>query len=284
MNSSTRVGLFGAAGVLGLTGAGVAAYLANVYRQQGTIDYALQRAPSMQGGRYTEEALSRLVRDRYEIRFLNGRGVPPHVNGSTIVVAAIPPNARRVPLVPPTTTRFVPGGYNRSNAQRIKFFQAIKQWGIGNLDVRVIGLRLAQESGWGFACQQHNIGNRKAQGTLYCESWQVLVNEQRVWTTNQVASGVHGLVDRVRSADFYPSFSSFGDGMRDWLQLLSTPKYSRALEGARRGGLEGCIQFARHLAKEGYSPGTEANAEAEARGYWDSSRSKIGAGPWEQLR
>ena len=284
MNSTTQTALVASGGVLGLGALGTAAYLAWIYRQQGTIEYALRRDPPMVGGRYTEEALSRLVRDRYEIRFVDGRGVPAHVNGTTITVRSIPSNARRVPLVPPTNTPFVPGGYNRNNAQRIKFFQAVKSWGIGDVDVRVIGLRLAIESGWGYACQQRQIGNKKAQGTLFCESWRTLVDQQQVWTTNQTCDGVHGLIDRARSGDFYHSFSSFRGAMADWLAFLATPKYRRAYDAARQGGLEACVTFARTLAKEGYSPGTEASQEAEARGYWRACESKIGRAQWESLR
>jgi hypothetical protein len=237
----------------------------------------------MQGGRYTEDALRRLVRDNKEIWWLDARGVPPHVNGPSRTRRTIPSDAHRVPLVAPTATPLVVGGFNRVTRDRRRWFAAVRALlassGAGDLDERIIGYRWAVETAWDRACQQRNRGNVKGQGRITCESWSVFVGEQRVWIDIPEATGVYGLTDRVSSADLYPAFSSDADYVRYFVRVLG--RFGDALVGARRGGLEGAQQFERALARGGYSPAAPDAAVAEVSGYWRSCARLIGAQQWE---
>lgn len=287
MNKGVKIAVAVGGSVVGLSAAGVAIYLATEYARAGTVRHVLRRSPSMENGRYTLEALTKLNRDTNEIRYLDGRGVPPHVNGNTRVVSRIPSTARRLPLLPPTNTPLVPGGFNRmTGAGRRTWILAVREVlrsaGFGNVDARVIAQRWAIETAWDRACQQRNRGNFKAQGFgVYCESWSVLVNEQKVWLDNiPEAIGVHGLVDRVSSADYYPSFASDADYMRAFARVIGR---MGALEAARRGGLEGAEEFAAALARGGYSPGSVDAHVGEMRGYWRNTSRLIGA-EWDGLR
>lgn len=283
---ASKIGI--GAGVVVVGGATAAAvYLAIEYARAGQIRHVLQRAPAMSGGRYTVEGLAKLVRDRNEIRFVNGAGVPPHVNGNTII-ARIPSTARRVPLLPPTKTPLVPDGFNRlTGAGRKKWVLAVRTVlraaGFADLDARIIAQRWAVETGWDRACQQRNRGNIKAQGYgVYCESWQTLVNEQRVWLNNiPEAVGVHGLVDRARSGDWYPSFTSDVEYARFFVRTIG--RMGDAVAQARRGGLEGARGFAAALTRGGYSPGSVEAHVSEMEGYWRNCQRMIGA-EWESLR
>lgn len=270
--------------VLGAGAIAGGVYLAIEYARAGTVRHVLRRSPAMVDGRYTEAALARLVRDRYEIRFLDTRGVPPHVNGTTIRVASIPSTARRLPLVAPTSTPLVPAGYNRLTRDRRKWFGAVRGLlaaaGASDLDERVIGYRWAVETFWDRSCQQRNRGNVKSQGYgVFCESWDTLVREQRVWLDKiPEATGVYGIVDRASSADFYPAFSSDADYVAFFRRVLDR---FRATDAARRGGLVGAQEFERALARGGYSPSSESAAVAEVSGYWRRSSELIGAAKWE---
>lgn len=242
----------------------------------------------MVGGRYTLEALTKLNRDTNEIRFLDGRGVPAHVNGNTRVVSSIPSSARRVPLLPATNTPLVVGGFNRMSGTGRKAWvlavrEALRAGGFGDLDARIIAQRWAVETAWDRACQQRNRGNIKAQGFgVYCESWDVLVREQKVWLNNiPEAIGVHGLVDLVSSADYYPSFATDADYARFFVRTIG--RMGDAVSQARRGGLEGAEGFAAALARAGYSPGSVESHVGEMRGYWRNCARMVGA-EWETLR
>lgn len=244
----------------------------------------------MQNGRYTLEALTRLNKDANEIRYLSAEGIPNNQvnNGKRpIIVRSIPAGARRVPLLPPTNTKLVPQGFNRLSAERARYVEAVRaalrEAGHSDVDARIIAQRWAIETAWDRACQQNNFGNVKGQGTLFCESWAVLVNEQKLWTTNSVAIGVHALVDRASSADYYPSFASPAAYAR-WYVAFLLNRYGDAIPAARRGGLEGAKAFAAALARGGYSPGSVESHVETMEGYWNASIRYCGAAVWSGLR
>lgn len=244
----------------------------------------------MENGRYTLEALTRLNRDANEIRFVSAAGIPNNqVNngGRPILVRSIPSNARRLPLLPPTTTKLVPQGFDRLSAQRARYVEAVRaalrEAGHSDVDARIIAQRWATETAWDRACQQNNYGNVKGQGTLFCESWEVLVRDQQVWCTNTAAIGVHALVDRVSSADYYPSFASPAAYAR-WYVAFLLARYGDAIPAARRGGLEGGRAFAAALARGGYSPGSVESHVETFEGYWTASIRYCGERVWSSLR
>lgn len=284
-SSPATIALAATGTVFGAAAVGGAVYLGREYALAGTLSHVLRRSPAMEGGRYTEAALAKLVRDRYEIRFLDTRGVPPHVNGTTLRASAIPASARRLPLVAPTSTPLVVGGFNRLTRDRRRWFAAVRAVlagsGMADCDERIIGYRWAVETGWDRSCQQRNRGNVKAQGYgVYCESWQTLLTEQKIWLDRiPEATGVYGIVDRVSSADFYPAFSSDADYAAFFKRALG--RFGDALDGARAGGLDGARRFERALARGGYSPASESSAVAEVSGYWNACARLVGASAWE---
>lgn len=288
---AAKVGI--AVSLVAAAGASAAAvYLAIEYARAGTVRHVLRRSPAMQNGRYTVEALTKLARDANEIRFLDARGVPPvqvNNNGRPRVAQSIPTSARQVPLLPPTNTPLVPDGFNRlTGPGRRKWILAVREVlraaGFGDVDARIIAQRWAVETAWDRACQQRNRGNVKAQGYgVYVESWATLVSAQRVWLNNiPEAVGIHGLTDRVSSADYYPSFAADAEYARFFMRTIG--RFGDALAQARRGGLEGARGFAAALARGGYSPGSVAEHVSEMEGYWRNGERLMGAATWESLR
>ena len=284
---ASRVAVVGGVAVAGGATAALV-WLATQYARAGSIAHVMRRSPAMSGGRYTLDALVKLNRDTNELRFVDGSGVPSHVNGNTRVVRSIPTTARRVPLLPPTRTPLVPQGFNRLTGNGRKTWvlavrDTLRASGHGDIDARIIAQRWAVETFWDLSCQGHNHGNIKAQGFgVYVESWDTLVREQQVWLNNiPEAVGVHGIVDRVNSADFYPQFASASDYMRFFMRTVG--RMGDAVAQARRGGIDGARGFAAALARAGYSPGSVEAHVGEMVGYWNNSARMVGA-QWESLR
>lgn len=202
----------------------------------------------------------------------------------------IPDNARRIPIVDRRRTPIVPLD-NRQTTPRgaAVYFEAMRRLlgdsGRGSEDVRCAGLLTAIESAWGKTAWNHNINNVKAQGSIYAESKQSILESRQVWTTNQEATEIYLLIDRVNSLDAYHGYSDFSTYFRRSKMLLQRV-YPGVIEAWERGELDGLLAGERILGGEAingrsgprYSASFAIQRVATARWFWSRFSMIMGEG------
>lgn len=284
------------AGGTAAIGAGV--YAAWYVGTHGTMGNIARRPIRMSGQPLTADDITRWVtRDGKEVRFADNRtgmpDPPPWTRRPTQM--ATPPGAKEVPVVAPTRTPLVPGGFNRLTGQRVRYLDAIREVlraaGLGDYDPRIMMILWANESGWDRSCWGYNVGNVKSQNTVYAQSLPELIRTKRVRVTVPESQGVQVFTDNIRSIDGYhvmpdaPTYARYANRV-----AIVSPNYAtravvvngRTYRGApdalRTGGVDGAEAFARIISLGGYSPeGPDARARM-FRGSWAASERLCGAG------
>lgn len=188
-----------------------------------------------------------------------------------------PANAKLVNLVEHVSTPLVPVGNRQTTREgALVYFervrQALRSAGRGGEDCRCAGLLIAIEGAWGHIEWNNNLGNVKAQGSIYADSPESIVTSRQVWTTNLECDGMHILRDRVFSLDAYPSYPDAATFLRRQKMLLQR-RYPDVIPGYEAGDLEGLLRAERSLGGQNpegvrYSGSFATQREATARWYW----------------
>ncbi len=228
-----------------------------------------------------EEGLTRWVsRDGNEVKFGTLEGTPPprHWTHRPSRQDA-PPGARTVPVVAPYATPLVPGGFDRMSSERVRFLDAIRttiQRAGLDWDARVLLPLWANESNWDRSNWGNNVGNIKAQRSVYSPSFPHLVRTHTVQVSVPESVAVMVFVDRVNSIDGYHAFASAEDYVRYTARILRT--YHGATAALQTGGIEGAALFARALqgGPRKYSPASVDSAVRMFQGCYRRSLSLIG--------
>lgn len=200
----------------------------------------------------------------------------------------IPQNARLIPILEPRHAPMLPAGTNvNTKSGRLLCVRFVRDLlgmgGRGNEDPRCVLLELAVETGWFRASWNNNLGNVKAQGSIYARSPAEVIATRQVYTTNYESAGVHILLDRVNSLDAYHAYDDPGVFMRRQ-SMLYDRTYGGVTAGFVAGGLEGLIAAERILGgtlPDGgrgpmYSGSVSIQREAMARWYWRTSERLCG--------
>ena len=280
---------------------GVTAVVVYFLTTQGTVAYAMRRPvdPNLRpGSPLTDRDIELwITRDGNEVRFAdNQTGMPPAREWTHRPYRfAVPPTAKEIPVTAPGRTTLVPEGFNRNNSQRVRYLNAVRtilqRAGLGSYDPRILMILYANESAWDRACWGYNIGNVKAQGTLYARSYPELLRTRKVYTTVPESVGCQVFIDGLRSIDGYHVFADPADYMRYSNRVaIIAPNYSRrsvvvngrtyngAPDALTQGGIDGAEAFARIISLGGYSPeGPDARARM-FRGAWNRSQTLCGDG------
>lgn len=186
----------------------------------------------------------------------------------------------RVPIVDAVRTSI-----DTSSMERIKtaLRSGLASSGRSSEDWRCVYFLHTYETANYRAMWNFNTGNRKQIPLASEES----IREGFVYLRSTVASGVFGLIDRVRSFDLYASFSNFTDGLRGEREWLERNGYNGVLEGYQRGGFDGLRSAIEFAARRGYW-GTAAKATpairarvANARAWWERNARLYGT-TWER--
>jgi len=280
---------------------GVTAVVVYFLTTQGTVAYAMRRPvdPNLRpGSPLTDRDIELwITRDGNEVRFAdNQTGMPPAREWTHRPYRfAVPPNAREVPVMNPVRTPLVPEGFNRNSGERVRYLNAIRtvlqRAGLGSYDARILMILYANESAWDRACWGYNMGNVKAQNTVYARSYPELLRTRKVFVTVPESSGVQVFKDNLRSIDGYHVFTDPADYARYSNRVaIISPNYAnrqvvvngRTYRGAPDaltvGGIDGAEAFARIVSLGGYSPeGPDARARM-FRGAWNRSAQLCGSG------
>jgi hypothetical protein len=287
------------AGIVGV--GGVATVVVYFLTTQGTVAYAMRRpvdSNARPGSPLTDRDIELwITRDGKEVRFAdNQTGMPPAREWTHRPYRfAIPPNAREVPVTNPVRTPLVPGGFNRNTGERVRYLNAVRdilrRAGLGAYDPRILMILYANESAWDRASWGYNLGNVKAQNTVYARSYPELLRTRKVFVTVPESSGVQVFKDNLRSIDGYHTFADPADYMRYSNRVaIVSPNYAnrqvtvggRVFRGAPEaltvGGIAGCEAFARIVSLGGYSPEGPDQRARMFVGAWNRSAQLCGAG------
>jgi hypothetical protein len=163
--------------------------------------------------------------------------------------------------------------------QRVLFLNAIRraiQSAGLNWDARVLMPLWANESNWDRSNFGYNVGNIKAQGTVFARSFAQLVETKTVWVVVPESTGVMVFGDRVASIDGYHAFANATAYCRYAARRFAS--FPGALDALQRGGEEGAANFARALqgGARRYSPADMASTLEMFVGSYRKSRRLIG--------
>lgn len=287
-----------AIGVGATAAVGAGAYAVYYVATSGNLGNIARRPIQVSGRPLTDEDITRWVtRDGNEVRFADNKtGMPPHrewTHAPYQMVPRVP--AHEVPVIAPFRTPLVVGGFNRLSGERVRYLNAVREvlraGGLSHYDPRILMILWANESGWDRHCWGNNLGNVKAQGTVYAQSFPQLVRDRKVRVTVPESIGVQVFMDNLRSIDGYhvmpdpATYARYCDRV-----AIRSPNYAnrtvtvggRAYRGAedalRAGGIDGAEAFARIISLGGYSPeGPDARTRM-FRGSWAVSQRLCGAG------
>lgn len=281
-------------------GAGVVAYF---LATSGTLAYAARRPIGPPGAPLTNTDIERwITRDGNEVRFAdNVTGMPPPREWTHRPYRmAIPANAREVPVTSPVRTKLVPEGFNRLTSERTRYLDAVRRVlqgaGLGAYDPRILMILWANESAWDRASWGYNLGNVKAQGTVYCASYPTLLQTRKVFVTVPESVGVQVFIDGLRSIDGYHVFRTPEEYARycdrvavkaslyaNRTVTVNGVTYRGAQDALTRGDVGGCEAFARIISPPtrgglGYSPELPDARAGMFLGAWRNSARLCGAG------
>ena len=283
-------------------GVGGLAYGVYYVATRGRLSFIARRPIRMPGAPLTDEDIQRwITRDGNEVRFADNRTGMPAAREWTHrpYQVAIPASAQEVPVIAPFRTPVVPQGFNRLTGERVRYLDGIREIlrgaGLGAYDPRILMILWANESGWDRATWGHNLGNVKAQGTVYCQDYPTLVRTRKVRTTVPESRGVQVFADNLASIDGYhvmPDFTAYARycdrvAIRAPLYagrtvVVAGQAYRGAADALARGGLEGAEAFARIISPPsrgglGYSPELPDARAAMFRGSWAASARLCGS-------
>lgn len=266
----------------GVAVVGTSAGLAYYFATRGTLEHSARRPERMDTPAAAQDLITRWVsRDGNEVRFATRDGLPPPARWTGPPrIMPIPAGAHEVPVISPRRTRLVPEGFNRMTGERVKYLDAIRRVlrNAGyNWDARVLMILWAIESGWDNSCWGFNVGNIKAQGTVYARSFAELQSTRKVFVTVRESNAVQVFGDRVASIDGYHAFDTAEAYARYTNRLLTT--YPGAIAALEQGGEAGAAAFARALygGPRKYSPANVDTQVSKYTGSFNSTARLIGA-------